>query len=379
VSDDQDILPAGYAEQEPWSGGAHRSRRDRGEGRRGRRRHPVLTVLLIIVALILTIAIVGFVWTERQINPAGHHGPNVAVQIPTGASTARIGSILAKAGVVHDASLFALYVRVTGAGPLYPGAYHLAKNSSYGSTISILEAGPKLITERLVIPEGFTIRQIAAAVGGLPVLHLSAQKFLAAATDGDVRSPYEPAGVQNLEGLVFPATYQVQQGESEVDLLEQLIGTFNNQADEIGLTAAAARLHLTPYQVVTVASIVEREAKLPQDRGPVASVLYNRLRAGMSLGADSTQTYYLRLTQPNLVPTAGQLNEPSPYNTRLNKGLPPTPIANAGLPSLLAATAPPSTSYLYFVEINPDGQLGYASNPTGFAQLQADCQRANLC
>ena len=113
--------------------------------------------------------------------------------------------------------------------------------------------------------------------------------------------------------------------------------------------------------MVTVASIVEREAKLTADRGPVASVLYNRLHAGMPLGADSTQTYYLRLTHPDLTPTVAQLNEPSPYNTRLNKGLPPTAIANPGLASLQAATAPPSSNNLYFVQIKPDGQLGYAA------------------
>ena len=130
-----------------------------------------------------------------------------------------------------------------------------------------------------MIPEGFTIRQIAAAVGALPQLHLSAQRFLAAATEGEVRSPYEPAGVNNLEGLLFPATYQVRQGESEIDVLEQMVGAFDDQATAMGLTAAAARLHVTPYQVVTVASIVEREAKLYANRGPVASAIYNRLHA----------------------------------------------------------------------------------------------------
>ena len=179
--------------------------------------------------------------------------------------------------------------------------------------------------------------------------------------------------MDNLEGLLFPATYQVQQGQNEVEILEQMVGAFNEQADAVGLVAAASSLHLTPYQVVTVASIVEHEAKLPADRGPVASVLYNRLRIGMPLGADSTQTYYLRLTQPDVVPTATQLDQPSPYNTRLHQGLPPTPIANPGLPSLQAAAAPPSTPDLYFVEINPDGKLGFASTAAGFTQLQAEC------
>jgi len=335
--------------------------------------------LLVVAALILTVVVGGFVWAEGQINPGGHRGPDVAVQIPVGSSTSKIASLLAKAGVVHDAGLFTLYARIDGDHVLYPGAYRLPKNSSYGSVISALKAGPILITDRLVIPEGFTVQQIANAIAALPQLHLSAQKFLAAASSGEYRSPYEPQGNKNLEGLLFPATYQVQQGQTEADVLDEMIGAFDDQADSVNLTAAAAPLHLSAYQVVTVASIVEREAKLPQDRGNVASVIYNRLRAGMPLGADSTQTYYLRLTQPDLVPTPGQLDQPSPYNTRLNTGLPPTPIANPGLASLQAATSPPTTNYLYFVEINPDGQLGFASTSAGFEQLQAQCQAAKLC
>jgi uncharacterized YceG family protein len=335
--------------------------------------------LLIVFALLLAVAIGGVVWAEGQINPGGHRGPDVAVNIPPGASTSHIGSILSKAGVIHDGTLFALYVRIHGDGPLLPGSYSLPKNSSYKSAIAALKAGPKLVTDKLVIPEGYTIRQMAAAVGALPNLHLSAARFVAAATNGEVRSPYEPAGVNNLEGLLFPATYQVKQGDSEIDVLEQMVGAFDENANSLGLSTAAARMHVTPYQVVTVASIVEREARLTADRGPVASTIYNRLRNGIVLGADSTQTYYLRLHNSQLTPTAVQLNQPSPYNTRQIKGLPPTPIANPGLASLQAASTPPNTSYLYFVEVKPSGQLGFASSSAGFAQLQQQCQAAHLC
>jgi UPF0755 protein len=223
------------------------------------------------------------------------------------------------------------------------------------------------------------MRQIAAAVAALPNLGLSAQKFLAASQNGSVRSPYEPTGVNNLEGLVFPATYTITQGETEVDVLEQMVGAFDARASSLGLDAAAAALHRTPYQLITVASIIEHEAKLTSDRGPVASVIYNRLRGGMTLGADSTETYYLRLTNPSVVPSPAQLNQPGPYNTRRNPGLPPTPIANPGLPSLEAAAHPPTTSYLYWVEISPDGRLGFASNQAGFVGLEKQCQAAKLC
>jgi UPF0755 protein len=362
--------------EEPDANREPQHRAPRGRGRGGRR---VLTVVAILVVLLFAVVGGGLLWAQGQINPGGHRGPLVAVTIPRGASTSRIGKILARAGVIHDATLFELYVKLHGDNNMLPGDYSLLKNSTYGMVIAALKAGPKIITDNLVIPEGFTVRQIADAVQALPNMGLSAQKFLDAADSGTVRSPYEPDGVNNLEGLLFPATYPVKQGETEVDVLEQMIGAFNDRAAAVGLQSTATALHESPYEVITVASIVEREAKLTPDRGPVASVIYNRLRVGMPLGADSTQTYYLRLTDPRLIPSASQLNQPSPYNTRVNKGLPPTPIANPGLPSLQAATSPPTTTDLYFVEVNPDGKLGFASTSAGFTNLQNQCRAAHLC
>ncbi len=343
----------------------------------GRRRWvAILAASLIIVA---ALAVGGGLWAKAQIDPAGAPGPKVTVVVPKGASIAAIGDILAKAGVIHDGTLFPLYAKLKGTGVLYPGTYHLARNSPYYTALAALRAGPKLVVDKLVIPEGFTVEQIAQAVAGLPGLHLSASAFLAAASSGTVRSPYEPAGLNNLEGLLFPATYEVSQNDTAIDVLEEMVGAFDDRAAQIGLAAAAEKLGYSPYQVVTVASIVEREAKFPSDFGPVASALYNRLRLGMPLGADSTQTYFLRRTDPTLVPTAAQLDQPSPYNTRLNKGLPPTPISSPGLAALQAATEPPTTSYLYFVETNRDGKLGFASTAAGFAALQSQCKAAGLC
>ena len=344
-----------------------------------RRKHPVLTALAIVAVVVLIGAGGIYVWANSQINPGGHRGALVTVVIPNGSSTSQIGDRLASSGVIHDGYLFALYVRLHGYGPLYPGTYKLQKNLPYSAAISALRAGPKIQVDNLLIPEGFTVAQIAHAVAALPNMGLSAQAFLAAAADGSVRSPFEPAGVNNLEGLLFPATYKVRQGESEVEILQEMEDTFYQRAQDLGITAAAAKLGETPYKLIAVASIVEREAKRPADRPNVASTIYNRLRAGMTLGADSTQTYYMRLTNPSVFPTPAQLNQPSPYNTRVNKGLPPTPIANPGLASLQAAANPPTTTYLYWVEINPDGQLGFASDNAGFVGLQNQCRAAGLC
>jgi UPF0755 protein len=366
----------------PVEGGAHRQHSSGGRRRPPPaefRRRRILAVLAFVVVVLVIAGGIGVLYARKQINPGGPPGPEVSIKIPADASSSEIGKILAAAGVIHDGSLFPYYVKLTSSTGLLPGTYRLKKNQSYGKVVNELQQGPTLITDKLIIPEGFTLAQIAARVAALPGLHLSAAKFLAAGTSGEVRSFFEPANSDNLEGLAFPATYEVQQGQAERDILSEMVNTFDTRAKQLGLAAAATKLHMTPYQVVTVASIVEREAKLQTDRGNVASTIYNRLAKGMTLGADSTQTYYLRLTDPTLQPSVAQLNAPSPYNTRLNPGLPPTPIANPGVPSLQAAVAPPATSYLYFVEINPDGKLGFGTTPADFTQLQAECQAAKLC
>ncbi len=125
--------------------------------------------------------------------------------------------------------------------------------------------------------------------------------------------------------------------------------------------------------------MVEKEAKRDQDRGPIASVIYNRLHQNMNLGIDSTLLYGLELTNPNLNPATVDPHTPNPYNTRDNAGLPPTPIANPGLPSLTAAANPPSTDYLYYTVIGPGGQTGFASTNAQFQQLQAQCRAAGYC
>ena len=370
-----DTTPVGT----PTEGGPPPGNRRRRAAKAESRHRRLLSAFALIVVVLLIVGAIGVIYARRAINPGGGLGPAVTVKIPANTSTSGIANILAGAGVIHEPRLFPLYTKLTNAGVLLPGTYRMDKNESYSRVVHILENGPPLAVEKLTIPEGFTLAQIAARVAALPKLHLSAAKFLAAASTGRVRSEFEPPGVNNLEGLVFPATYEIRQGQEETDILQEMVNTFDERMTALGLVAAAAKERYTPYQVLTVASIIEREAKLEADRPFVSSVIYNRLARKMPLGADSTQTYYLRLTHPNVEPTLAELDAPSAYNTRLNVGLPPTPIANPGLPSIEAAMKPVYTTYLYFVEINPDGKLGYAVDSTGFLKLQAQCRSVHLC
>ncbi len=341
-------------------------------GRRGRRRRwPV--VLLALVAVVAVVALVGFLHVNSEINPSGKPGRTVMVVVPAGASTSRAADVLAKDGVIHGSTVFDWYLKLKGVGAVASGTYQMATNEPYSTALYILQQGPLPVTYQLVVPEGFTVHQIAAAVGHIKGAGISDKAFLQAALGGQVRSPYEPAGSNDLEGLLFPATYPIQQGETADELVQYMVATFDTHAAALGLSAAAQRLGYSPYKVVTVASIVEREVKFEADRGGVASVIYNRLVRGIPIGAESTLLYGLGEPKGPVVITT-----PNPYNTLVNKGLPPTPISNPGIPSLEAAMHPPKTTYLYWVEINPDGATSFASNEAQFKQLQAECRAVRL-
>jgi UPF0755 protein len=232
--------------------------------------------------------------------------------------------------------------------------------------------GPQVSLDRITIPEGFTLRQIAERVGRLP--GRSAQRFLAVAGSGQVRSSLEPAGSNNLEGLLQADTYYVQPDEDEASILRRMVDAFESTIIATGLDQAAANLGITPYQVVIVASMIEREAKLEVDRGPIASVIYNRLRLKMPLGIDATLSYGLN-TQTL---TKTELATPSPYNTRIVPGLPPTPISSPGRPSLQAAEAPPATDYLYYVLTDASGKHSFTNSYSAFLQLEAEARKKGL-
>jgi len=210
-------------------------------------------------------------------------------------------------------------------------------------------AAPVVI--RVLIPEGETRRQIAvrAKAAGLN------GSYLAASEHSSLLDPIRygaPAGTLNLEGFLFPATYELYTGAPAGQLVSEQLQAFSERFGPRQFAAARA-LHETPYQLLIVASMVEREAKLPGDRSKIAAVIYNRLRDGMPLGIDAT--IYYAVEQQRQIPTyAGELTEAqlhidSPYNTRLHAGLPPTPISNPGMASIEAAAHPAHVPYLYYV------------------------------
>jgi UPF0755 protein len=341
------------------------------DGRRPRRfvRRRIGAAAALIAALLLVAFLVALFQPF-----AGPGSGRVIVAIPKGASARRIGSILAKDGVVPSGLLFDLRALLEGKrGELHSGRYELRRNMSYAAAIDALsKPPPAAIIERVVIPEGFTRMQIAALARAS---YLSGD-YLAASRGSRELDPKRygaPAHTSNLEGFLFPATYEMTAGAPASRLVSEQLLAFRERFSA-ALRRRARALGLTPYQLLIVASMVEREAKVPADRPRIAAVIYNRLRRGMLLGVDATVYYAIEL-QRGVATYTGPLSESllhidSPYNTRTHKGLPPTPIANPGLASIEAAARPARVPYLYYVAA-ADG-CGEHVFSTTYARFQAD-------
>ena len=186
----------------------------------------------------------------------------------------------------------------------------------------------------------------------------SSERFLELATSGAVRSKYQPEAVTTLEGLLFPDTYLVAEDEDEERILRRMVALFEQVADGAGIADGARALGLTPYELVVVASLVEEETKIADERALVSAVIRNRLERGMLLQIDATVLYALGEHKNRVL--FRDLEVDSPYNTYRYAGLPPTPIAAPGAESLAAAAAPADSPFLFYVKIDADGRHKFA-------------------
>lgn len=341
-------------------------RRKGGLGRR------LLGVVAVLVILGMIAAGLAFIAYQRQVDPAGPPGEAIKVTIPLGTSTQRIGQILDTEGVITSAQIFRYYIRINGGGPFQAGEYTLNKDMSMGEAIAKLEQGPELKFERLTVPEGLVLPQIAERIASLE--GRSAEAFMAAVESGTVRSAFQPDAVTKLEGLLFPETYNVEPKDDEAAILARMVSSFDAVAEEVGIPDAQAKVGVSPYEAIIVASLIERETRFDDERAKVAQVIYNRLKRGMQLQVDATVIYALGKTgERNLRVLFKDLEVDSPYNTYKVKGLPPTPIAAPGRASLEAALNPEPGNLLFYVVTEPSGRHSFAE--TG-AQHNANIRKA---
>ncbi len=287
------------------------------------------------------------------------------VVIPTGATTIEIGRILEQEGVISSDSLFEIGVWLRRLeGKIQAGRYDLRSGMGLVTVLNALARGPLEKGSGVTVPEGFTLRQIAERVGRNT--KITRDTFLASATSGSIRGSIQPGGVKTLEGFLFPETYFVSEIEDAKGLLGRMVQEFERRTGGLDWSYAESR-GLSRYQALILASLVEREAKVAEDRAKVAAVIYNRLAKGMRLQIDITALYDL---DQHKVPTRADLRRASPYNTYVIDGLPPTPIANPGLDSLKAALQPAPIDAIYYVVIDPSGKHGFTSDPQEFERLK---------
>jgi UPF0755 protein len=306
-------------------------------------------------ALLALAAALVFIWFLISLfQPfAGGGTGKVIVQIPKGSSSSKIGTILARDDVISSGFFFNIRATLEGKrGSLHSGRFQLKRDMSYSAAIEALsKPPPKVIAVKVVIPEGYTRRQIADLVGEDAL----SGSYLSATVHSKLLSPKHygaPSGTRDLEGFLFPATYELTAGAPVKRLVDEQLTAFRQRftAED---SRRARELHVTPYQLLTVASMIEREAQTEHDRPRIAAVIYNRLKEGIPLGIDATIYYAVEL-QKGIATYTGELTESqlkidSPYNSRTHKGLPPTPISNPGEASIEAAAHPSHVPYLYYV------------------------------
>jgi UPF0755 protein len=284
-------------------------------------------------------------------------------------STSQIGQLLEDQGVVTSAAAFVDLVDSRGSsGKLQPGTYQLPTKAPLLTIVSMLERGEGSTTFKVTIIEGLAASQIAAQLSragtmdGASYLELTRQpkKFVIPKIGGT------RVEVDNLEGLLFPDTYLLLAGDGPTELIGAQLAAFDKKTAPLAWANAQA-LGLSPYQILTVASMLEKEANSADDMAKVAAVLYNRLKKGMALQVDATVRFVLdKWTEPL---TDADLNVDSPYNTRVVKGLPPTPIANPGVAALTAALKPAAVDYLYYLT-DKEGITHFTASYEEFMQLK---------
>lgn len=307
-----------------------------------------------IVAAVLAVLALGSAWFYATVY-ADESRParETHVVVPRGSSFADIAAELAGDGVIGNALALRLLAKATHADTdVHAGEYRFAPHQSAAAVLRQLETGGAQVARWITIPEGFTAEQIAQRFGDEKIADAGALESVFAHRTivvGGTRT-------KNLEGFLFPSTYLIPTDASP-DAIAKILTTQFYAELPANAAAKAKALHLTVPQVVTVASLIEREAKLDVERPLMAGVYYNRLRIGMPLEVDATIEYALPEHKTAL--SFKDLAIDSPYNSYKYAGLPPTPIANPGKASLDAAFSPAKTDYLYYV-YKGDGHHAFA-------------------
>ncbi|HEV7721577.1 MAG TPA: endolytic transglycosylase MltG [Iamia sp.] len=351
----------------------------------------VVVILGLIVVMFGALAVGGRSWYQRQLDPPGPPGEEVTVDIPNGARLTDLGSLLDDPKVVSNGTIFRFWIRNKDI-ELQAGRYVFRRSSSFEEVEETLRKGPiEPATQSITIPEGLRLDQIIdEIVDAVP--RFTEEAVVAAINDPANRSPLLPAdrllpeGVPQQEGTLFPSTYEVSPGDTETTLIRRMVEEMTKTAEDTGLFGGLQGDNLPPldaYQVLIVASLIERETGSNQESAKIARVIYNRMQVGgdygiFTLGIDAVNQYLADVTGTEL-----DLETPSAYNSRTTPGLPPTPIASPGRASIEAALNPAPNNavgapLLYYVLETP-GVHFFTGSGEEFLAARQRCQDAGLC
>jgi UPF0755 protein len=339
-------------------------RRNRAPGAAAKGGHSRIGRGVAGLALVLAAALIWFLVSLFQPFHGSAKG-SISVTIPPHTSASGIGDLLERDGVVSSATFFNLRALLSGErGNLRSGTYHLQRDMSYSAALDVLTTPPPAakVTE-LTIIEGKARAQVSA------LLHEQGIRgdYLVASRRSPLLNPRAygaPASTRTLEGFLFPSTYQLVEPIGVDALVADQLRTFRRRFAGVNLSYARSK-NLTPYDVLTVASLIQGEAQIARDRPLIASVIYNRLHDHMPLQIDATVRYATGNYKTPI--TVSQLASSSPFNTYTHKGLPPAPINSPGLAAIQAAAHPAGSNYLYFV-VKPcaNGAHAFASSYAQF-------------
>ena len=325
-----------------------------------------VVMLFLLPAALGIPAVIGYNWVDHQLHqPANPGNSKVRFVVAQGATFHEVADTLHRTGLIDSVTVFDLYARYKHLDRnVQAGAYELSRNLNM---IQILAALQTAIPDEIfvTVPEGYTIQKTAALLdkGGV----IKGSDYTAQAVQGKFNYDFLkdlPPGA-SLEGFLFPDTYLIPRNGTAKDLITQQLEAFKLNWNQTRQSQAAAR-KLNALQIVTIASLIEREARFQEDRPLVASVIYNRLAAGWALQIDATVLYAKGVWQSTVTIDDRKIN--SPYNTYLHTGLPPGPIANPGIKAIDAALQPADTGYFFYLS-DPQGHNHYAKTNEEFARL----------
>ena len=327
------------------------------------------TVIMVAIGLILAVIAGGAYWYGEQMKPvASADAKPQTIKVKSGMTSGAIADVLLEKGLIRNRTAFLLAARQAGLDKaLQAGEYAVSRAMTVEQIINVMAKGITVYSE-FTVPEGFTVEQIAALLEEKGLARK--ERFLALARN---YSPFDKRERPNVkyraEGFLFPDTYRISRGASEEMILQTMAQEFSRKFTP-ELQAKAQSIGLSAYEVIVLASLIEREVQLAKERPMVARVFLNRIKIGMPLQSCATIQYILGYAKEELTIADTQL--PSPYNTYLHQGMPPGPVANPGLSSIQAALNPAEGGWLYFVI---DGKTGGHRFSRSLAEHEAAIQQ----